>query len=139
MSCGTHVPNPSEILNSEAFVEALENLKKCYDRIIIDSPPVVPVADSQIIAARCDIVLLVVRADKSTRKIIQRAHNNIASVGGNLLGVIVNDVANKRGRYGYYGRYQSNYGGYGNYGYSSYYGEDPNAENEHEYDKKVCV
>ena len=139
LSCGTHVPNPSEILNSEAFAEVLENLMKCYDRIIIDSPPVVPVADSQIIAARVDIVLLVVRADKSTRKIIQRAYSNIVCVGGNLLGVIVNDVANKSSRYGYYGRYQSSYGGYGSYGYSTYYGEDSNTEDEHEYNEKVCV
>lgn len=139
LSCGTHVPNPSEILNSEAFAQILENLVKCYDRIIIDSPPVVPVADSQIIAARCDIVLLVVRADKSTRKIIQRAYSNIVSVGGNMLGVIVNDIANKRGSYGYYGRYQSSYGGYGNYGYNSYYGEDSSAEDEHVYSEKVNV
>ena len=139
LSCGTHVHNPSEVLNSEAFTQVLDSLMKCYDRIIIDSPPVVPVADSQIIAARCDIVLLVVRADKSTRKIIQRAYSNIVSVGGNLLGVIVNDVANKHGRYGYYGRYQSSYGGYGNYGYGTYYGEDPNNEDEHEYSEKVYV
>ena len=141
LSCGSQVSNPSEILNSEAFALILDNLMKCYDRIIIDSPPVVPVADSQIIAARCDIVLLVVRADKSTRKIAQRARNNIVSVGGNLLGVIVNDVAHKHSRYGYYGRYQSSYGygGYGGYGYTSYYGEDTNSEEEHEYDKNIYV
>lgn len=141
LPCGSQISNPSEILNSEAFAQVLDNLMKCYDRIIIDSPPVVPVADSQIIAARCDIVLLVVRADKSTRKIAQRARNNIVSVGGNLLGVIVNDVANKHSRYGYYGRYQSSYGygGYGNYGYSSYYGEETNAEEDREFDKKICV
>ena len=126
LCCGTQVSNPSEILYSEAFTHVLEDLCKCYDRIIIDSPPIVPVADSQIIAARCDIVLLVVRADKSTRKIAQRARNNITQVGGNLLGVIVNDVANKHSRYGYYGRYRSSYGygNYGNYGYTGYYGED---------------
>lgn len=141
LSCGTQVPNPSEILNNENFAQTLENLMKCYDRIIIDSPPVVPVADSQIIAARCDIVLLVVRADKSTRKISQQARHNIVSVGGNLLGVIVNDVANKRSHYGYYGRYQSSYGygGYGGYGYSGYYSEDVNARDKQEYEEKVCI
>ena len=138
LSCGAQVLNPSEILNSKAFEQVLENLMKCYDRIIIDSPPVVPVADSQIIAARCDIVLLVIRVDRSTRKIVQRAHNNIVSVGGNLLGVVVNDVANKRSRYGYYGRYRS-YGGYGNYGYGSYYGEDINVENEQKHEDEIYV
>ncbi|MBN2183175.1 MAG: polysaccharide biosynthesis tyrosine autokinase [Sedimentisphaerales bacterium] len=136
LPCGPQVPNPSEILNSETFARVLESLVKCYDRILIDSPPVVPVADSQVIAARCDIVLLVVRAEKSTRRLILRARDNIVSVGGRLLGTIVNDVAHKNGRYGGYGRYHSGYG-YG--GYGDYYGEDINSENHPEYEQKVCV
>ena len=143
LSCGPLVPNPSEILNSETFALILESLTKCYDRIIIDSPPVVPVADSQIIAARCDIILLVVRAEKTTRRLVQRARDNLVSVGGHLLGIIVNDVAQKRGRYGYYGRYHSSYGyggyGYGGYGYGSYYGEDSNTESKQEYEQEVSV
>lgn len=143
LTCGPQISNPSEILNSEAFALILENLTKCYNRIIIDSPPVVPVADSQIIAARCDIVLLVVRAGKTTRRLVQRARDNLVSVGGRLLGAIVNDVAQKRSRYGYYGRYHSSYGyggyGYGGYGYGSYYGEDNGTESKQEYEQKISV
>lgn len=134
------------MLNSEAFAQILVDLAKCYDRVIIYSPPVIPVADSQIIAARCDIVLLVVRADKSTRRLIQHARDNLVSVGGHLLGVVVNDVARRHGRYGYYGGYYRGYGhggySYKDYGYASngsYYGEDTVAENRQESKQDVRV
>ena len=120
LSCGPEVPNPSEILNSDAFAEIVkEQLAKRYDRIIIDSPPVGLVADSQILAAICDITLLVLRAEKSTRKHSQQARDALTSVGGRLLGAVVNDVPRSHGRYGYY----SGYGGYGHYGGYRYYGD----------------
>jgi len=117
LTCGQEVPNPSEILNSDAFAEILKKLSECYDRIIVDSPPVAPVADSQILSAICDVTILVVRAEKSTRKLSQRACESLISVGGNLLGVVVNDILRKHGRYGYssYG-----YAGYGYYNSDSY-------------------
>jgi len=111
---GPDVPNPSEILNSSGFAKLLKILSNEYDRIIIDSPPVIPVTDAQIIAAICDITLMVLRAEKSTRKISRQARDGLLSVGAHMLGVVVNDVPRK-GRYGYYGNY-------GNY--DSYYGED---------------
>ncbi len=113
---GPEVPNPSEILNSSSFAKLLKHLANTYDRIIIDSPPVTPVTDAQIIAAICDITLLVLRAEKSTRKISRQARDGLLSVGAHMLGVVVNDVPRK-GRYGYYGSY-------GNY--DSYYGGDIN-------------
>jgi capsular exopolysaccharide synthesis family protein len=110
MACGLEVPNPSELLNSDACNETLKALCERYDRIVIDSPPVAPVADSQILAAVCDITLLVVRAEKSTRRQAQHARDSLLSVGARLLGAIVNDVSQKGGQYGYY----SSYGYYGN-------------------------
>jgi capsular exopolysaccharide synthesis family protein len=116
LSCGPEVPNPSEILNSDAFTEILKGeLTKRYDRIIVDSPPVGPVADSQILSAGCDITLLVLRAEKSTRKHSQQACDVLQSVGGHLLGAVVNDVPRRHDRYGYYSGY-GYYRGYGYYG-----------------------
>ena len=117
---GPDVPNPSEILNSNSFAKLLELLSSKYDRIIVDSPPVTPVTDAQIVAAICDITLLVLRAEKSTRKMSQQARDGLLSVGAHLLGVVVNDVT-KKGRYGYYS-------GYGNY--DSYYGNDLNQKRD---------
>lgn len=107
---GPDVPNPSETLNSKSFIKLLKVLSTKYDRIIIDSPPVMPVTDAQILAAICDITILVLRAEKSTRKICQQARDGLLSVGARFLGVVVNDVPRK-GSYGYnYGYYYNNYG-----------------------------
>ncbi|MBW8001332.1 MAG: polysaccharide biosynthesis tyrosine autokinase [Planctomycetes bacterium] len=111
LPCGPEVPNPSEMLNSEAFVEMLQGLCEEYDRVLIDSPPVRPVADSQILAAVCDITLFVLRAERSTRKLSQQARDALLNVGAHIFGVVVNDVSRKRGSYGYYA-------GYGYYGHS---------------------
>jgi len=111
--CGPQVPNPSEMLNSNSFARLLQILSVKYDRIIIDSPPVMSVTDAQIIAAICDLTLLVLRAEKSTRNVSRRALEGLLSVGGHVLGAIVNDVK-KKSKYGYYGGY--GYYGYGNNG-----------------------
>jgi capsular exopolysaccharide synthesis family protein len=114
LTSGPEIPNPSELLNSEAFSNLLKELTHRYDRVIIDSPPVTSVADSQILAAICDITILVIRAEKSTRKLAQQAKEALAGIGARVLGAVVNDVSPKHSRYGYYSHYS--YYGYG-YGY----------------------
>jgi Mrp family chromosome partitioning ATPase len=106
------VPNPSELFSSEAFAGILKKLAEKYDRIILDSPPVAPVTDSQILSAVCDITLLVLKAEKSTRRHSQQARDGLLAVGGHILGVIVNDISAGLGHYGY-----SSYGYYSNNGY----------------------
>lgn len=121
--CGQEVQNPSEILNSDAFFEALTQLRKQYDRIIIDSPPVGAVADGQILGAICDVVLLVIKAEKSTKRLSLQAKTSLANVGANLLGIVVNDVPRRSGRYGYYSGYKYK-------GYYGYYGRRPAGERQ---------
>jgi capsular exopolysaccharide synthesis family protein len=121
LPCGPIPANPSEILNGQAFADLLESLERKYDHIVIDSPPIAPVTDARILGALCDETILVLRAHKSTRRLSQHARDSLASVGANILGVIVNDVS--RGREGY-----SYYSGYG-YGYRYYrYGYGNNDE-----------
>ena len=102
LTCGPDVQNPSETLHSGNFNKVMKLLTKQYDRIIVDSPPVLPVTDAQILASICQITILVLRAEKSTRKASQQAHDALVRVGARVLGVVVNDVP-KNGRYGYYG------------------------------------
>jgi capsular exopolysaccharide synthesis family protein len=112
LPCGPDVPNPSEMLNSEIFAQLLEILSDRYDRIIIDSPPVTLITDAKILAALCNLTILVVRVDKSTRKASRQARDGLLGIGAKLLGVVVND-APKEGRYGYYstyGYYRDTYG-----------------------------
>jgi capsular exopolysaccharide synthesis family protein len=109
LSCGLSLSNPSEALNSQRFADALEILSDRYDRIIVDAPPVMPVTDAQILAALCDVTLLVLRAERSTRKTSQQARDGLLSVGAHILGALVNDVP-KKGTYGYYSSYGYKYG-----------------------------
>jgi len=106
--CGEIPDSPSELLGRPQFDDLLNYAREHYDRVIIDSPPIVPVTDARIIAARCDQVLLVVRAGRTSRNAIQFASQMIQRIGTPLIGVVVND-AQKGTRSAY------NYGDYGNY------------------------
>jgi len=102
LPCGPIPANPSEILNSQMFADVLSELVGRYDHVVIDSPPVMPVTDSRILAASCDCTILALRAEKSTRKSAVYARDTLRSVGSRILGVVVNDVPRKKGIYGYY-------------------------------------
>ncbi len=110
LPCGPLPPNPAELLDSQAFLNLLGRVSALYDQVVIDSPPVVPVTDARILSASCDATVLVLRAEKSTRRLAEYARDGLASVGANMLGVIVNDVPRGKDGYGYY------YYGYGTYG-----------------------
>jgi capsular exopolysaccharide synthesis family protein len=125
LPCGPLPANPVELLNNGFFAELLDKLRERYDRIIIDSPPVMPVADARVIAALGDATILVLRAERSTRRIGLAASNELWRVRASRIGVVVNGVpVRKQGSYG------SGYGyGYGEDGYLSYgYGEEESAE-----------
>jgi capsular exopolysaccharide synthesis family protein len=102
LTCGSEVPNPSEMLHSDDFSKIVKYLAKQYDRIIVDSPPVLPVTDAQILASICQLTILVLRAEKSTRRASRQARDALQRVGAQITGVVVNDVSKKE-RFGYYG------------------------------------
>jgi capsular exopolysaccharide synthesis family protein len=107
LPCGPIPANPSEILNSREFGELVDTLAARYDHILFDSPPVNAVTDARILGAVCDVTILVLRADKSTRKSGEHARNALMAVGAQLLGAIVNDAPNRKG----YESYGGSYGG----------------------------
>lgn len=117
LPCGPLPPNPAEMLNSEAFTSLLRELSAQYDQIVVDSPPVAPVTDARILAAACDATVLVIRAEKTSRRVAEHACDALASVGAVLLGVVVNDAPRSRSEASGYGHYSYSYG-YG-YGYGS--------------------
>ena len=113
LTSGPDVPNPAEMLGSQAFRQMLTKLASHYDRIIVDSAPIVPVADGSILAAACDASIMVVRAEQSTRNGLQHARTTLASADARVMGAVVNDVKHGSGRYGYYSygyRYGYHYG-----------------------------
>ncbi len=115
LPCGSRPANPVELLNNGFFAEFLESLRTKFDKIIIDAPPVMPVADARVIAAQTEATILVLRADRSTRRLSLAARDELWRVRAQRLGVVVNAVPGRK-----QSNYASGYGyGYGSYGYSS--------------------
>jgi capsular exopolysaccharide synthesis family protein len=124
LPCGVLPSNPVELLNNGFFADMLNQLRDRYDRIVIDSPPVMPVADARVIAALGEATLLVLRAERSTRRLAQAARNELWRVRATRIGVVVNGVPQRK-RNSYGGAYGYGYGSYGEYGYTSFgYGDD---------------
>jgi succinoglycan biosynthesis transport protein ExoP len=116
LTCGYVPPNPTELLGSSSLREILGALRTHYDWVLIDTPPVLAMADTSVLSPLADGVVIVVGAESSNRPAVQRAVEQIRSVNGRLLGAILNRVNFERNSY-YYGQY------YGEY-YRSYYAEE---------------
>ncbi len=110
--CHGRSANPAETLTSPRFNKLLQVLKENFDRVLIDAPPVNVVTDAQILAAASDGTIILLKADKTTRKMAQRAIVALRSVGARIMGAVVNQVSKNDDRYGcsYYGRYKHGYG-----------------------------
>ena len=103
--CGPVPPNPSELLSSESMGALVRSAKTEYGFIILDSSPMLALADSRILAPLVDGVLLVVKSGTTPREQILHAQSGIRSVGGNLIGVVLNSVDIRTNGYYNYGPY----------------------------------
>jgi capsular exopolysaccharide synthesis family protein len=108
---GLPPPNPAELLGSKRMSFLLSLLKKQFDILIIDTPPILPASDAMILAPHTDGVLLVVKTGHLKRELIKKAVDQVKKSQANLIGVVLNQVDVKRARY-YSGKY-----------YATYYGE----------------
>jgi polysaccharide biosynthesis transport protein len=99
---GPLLPNPSELLQSSAFKRTLNRLLQDYDRVIFDSPPVVPVTDAQIIGRQIDGTVLVARAQQTHRDVFGRAVELLNNVQVTMLGGLLNGIDISREVYGHY-------------------------------------
>jgi capsular exopolysaccharide synthesis family protein len=98
------------LLDSQRMRELVKNLKARYDYVFFDSPPIMGVTDASILASEVDGVLLVVQYRKYPKIITSRAKRMIENVGGNVLGVVLNNINIMRDDYYYY--YHSYYSQY---------------------------
>ncbi len=108
-------PNPAELLSSERMRAVLGEAKTEYHFVVVDSPPLLNVADSRILAALVEGVVLVVKGGATPREMVQRAQAYVQDVGANLIGVVLNnlDVRSSDGyyyKYYHYGYYDSESG-----------------------------
>jgi len=110
---GTTLDNPSELLASSALRRFFEDIRSSYDWILVDTPPVLFVSDATVISGLCDACILVVKSGNSTRSMVSRVAEQLASVEVNLLGAILNAMHTT-----FVG---SSYSSYYKHGYSRYY------------------
>jgi succinoglycan biosynthesis transport protein ExoP len=102
-------PNPAEIMGSQHMQQLLHQLAQEVDVVLIDSPPVLPVADATALAQAVDGVLLVLEAGHTRRGAARQAVESLRQVGANLVGVVLNAVPTHKGSYYYY-FYHETYG-----------------------------
>lgn len=118
---GPTPPNPSELLGSPKMSLLLGELKEQYDFILIDSPPILLVADGSILASQVNGVVVVVDGATTRSSSLQAALDMLRTTQVNIVGVVINKL--KRARFGYGYGYPYYY-----YSYNGYYGT-PESEN----------
>lgn len=108
MMSGKSPVNPSELLSGDTFGKIIDKLRKEFDYIIVDTPPITVGPDTSIIGRVVDGVVLVVRNDFVKKITIQRCKQDIIRNGGKILGVVLNRVTKYQDDYyyGYYGAYE---------------------------------
>ena len=102
--------NPSELLSTPAMTGFLHSVRDVYDVILVDTPPILPVTDSAIVASQADGVVIVYQAGKVGRLVLKRAKVHVENVGGKVWGVVLNDVKTEIAGYAYTQYYTHYYG-----------------------------
>ncbi|WP_071460929.1 CpsD/CapB family tyrosine-protein kinase [Bacillus massilinigeriensis] len=102
LSSGPIPPNPSEVLGSESMDALLEEAKSMFDIIIFDTPPVLVVADPQILANKADGSILVTSSGKTDIEGAKKAKEILANAKAKLLGAVLNNKSIKSTDYYYY-------------------------------------
>jgi len=114
ITSGIIPPNPSELLASKRMDEAIESLKEKYDYILFDSPPVIAVTDSMVMASKVDQLILAIRVDQADKNVVRRTKELLENIKIDIAGVVINGIQPHR----YYNSYEYNYYYYYYYGKS---------------------
>ena len=109
---GTIPPSPTELLNSKAFEDFLQDLHKEFDHLVIDTPPIIGFADGRVLSRHVDGVLLVVRHNYTSRESVLLAKQFLSQVNARIIGTVLNMSFTNRSGYGYYYGYGSDYNKY---------------------------
>lgn len=121
MAAGPSAPNPTELLEMKRFHALILAMRKAYDYVIIDCPPLGLVIDAAIIAREADGAILVVEAGKTKYRLTQVVKERLENTGIPIMGGVLNKVEHTRSK-GYYTKY------YGSHEYGEYYGREADKE-----------
>jgi capsular exopolysaccharide synthesis family protein len=98
------------ILNGPRMSELIRQLKQHYDIVFFDSPPILGVSDASILVSEVDNTIMVVQYRRFPRNMLQRVKTTVTHVGGNLIGVVLNNVDIRQDdSYRYYSNYKDYY------------------------------
>lgn len=122
ITSGSLPPNPAEILSSTRMMEVIETLKKDFEMIIIDTPPSL-LADSVVLAARADGVLLVIQSNKTHLNTANAMIEQLKRVGANVVGIALNRINVREPSY-----YYNNLKDYTSYAYDVEHNTQPGAK-----------
>ncbi|HEY5822674.1 MAG TPA: polysaccharide biosynthesis tyrosine autokinase [Propionibacteriaceae bacterium] len=106
LASGSAPPNPSELLGSSRMIELVAGLKDHFDKIVIDSPPVLPVTDAVVAASLAEAVVLVIRHGKTGRGQVAAATRSLDNVGARVVGSVLNMRRTGRAENRRYGTHQ---------------------------------
>jgi capsular exopolysaccharide synthesis family protein len=113
LTTGGRPKNPGELVASREYAEMVAELRKRFDLVLIDSPPVIPVADATSLSSVVDGIIMVLRIRRGVILSAHKAKERLDLVQGNLMGVIVNGMDENL----YYNEYGTYYRGAYYYGY----------------------
>jgi tyrosine-protein kinase Etk/Wzc len=105
---GTIVPNPSELLGSNKMQDFLIYLRKEFDIVILDSAPIIPVTDSDILSRLVDATILVASANKTEIEVVQKSVEVLKQGRNSFFGVLLNNF-NFKNAYSSYYKYNQYY------------------------------
>jgi polysaccharide biosynthesis transport protein len=108
LTAGTPVPSPAHLLLTPAMSDLIEGLRSLFDWIIVDTPPIGPVADALALARLGDAAILVVGSEQLPRKAVRLSIERLKTTGTRLLGVVLNRAQVGRDSL-YYGAYYGHY------------------------------
>jgi len=99
-------PNPAELLTSRKMQKTLKEFQNHYDYVLLDSPPMMNMADASILAQLADATILIIAYGETTKEEAQKVHQQLQMAKANLIGVVINGIPPNQDPYGYYGYYR---------------------------------
>jgi capsular exopolysaccharide synthesis family protein len=104
-TCGPIPPNPPELIGLAKFRNLLIDLKRQYDWVVVDSPPIASLADSVVLASMVDMMAVVIKHNQNDRELIRRGLKRLRDVNANVIGAVLNSVDMGKGSDYYYAGY----------------------------------
>lgn len=110
MPSGILPADAAGILNSRRMSELIQDVKQRFDLVLVDSPPILGVSDASVLASEVDLTMIVIQHRKLPRNMLLRVKHAVENVGGNVIGVVLNNVdVRSDSQYQYYTSYYTYY------------------------------